>query len=339
MIGGAARPKNKKQDGSRGYRAHGWTMRILFLGTSEFAVPVLAGLADTRHELALVVTAPDRPQGRGRRVKSSPVARLATERGLPLFQPERVNAAEAVARLRDTQPDLTVVVAYGQILRQEVLTLSPKGIVNLHGSLLPHLRGAAPIARGIQRGDREGGVTLQHVVREVDAGDVIAASPVRFGDDETAGDAAARISLLARDLLLDNLDALERGDAPRTAQDPERVTHAPPIDKREGRVPWPRTATEVRDHVRAMTPWPSAFTEVKVGERTERLILRAVTVAPPDRARAAEPGRVRRVDAELRVATGDGEVVIDRLMRSGRAEMDSAAFLRGFDLPEGTTLE
>lgn len=315
-------------------------MRILFLGTSEFAVPVLRGVAGTDHDLALVVTAPDRPKGRGRKVEPTPVGAAAKELGLECYQPVKINDPAAVARLEALAPDLVVVVAYGQILREPILNLAPRGIVNLHGSVLPHLRGAAPIARGIQRGDTTGGVTLQHVVRAVDAGDVIASRTVAFDDDETAGEATTRLSWIARDLLLDNLDGLQRGGAPRMPQDPSGVTHAPPIEKREGRVPWHLPADAVRNHVRAMTPWPSAHTEFAYDGRSERLILREVERSglggdgPPD----VPPGTVRRPGGEMVVACGDGWVVIRRLMRSGKAEMDTAAFLRGNDIPEGTLL-
>ncbi|MFH0943790.1 MAG: methionyl-tRNA formyltransferase, partial [Planctomycetota bacterium] len=217
-------------------------MKIVFLGTSSFAVPVLDMLAGTAHEIPLVVAAPDRPQGRGRKLVSTPVAVRARGLGLPLFQPDRINAPAAVERLRELEPDLIVVVAYGQILGRHVLELGKKGIVNLHGSLLPAWRGAAPIARGIQAGDRTGGVSLQFVVQEVDAGDVIDQQPMDFLPHENAGEASERLSLVAAELLARNLEALEAETAERRPQDPAKATHAAQLEKSEGRTAWHRPA-------------------------------------------------------------------------------------------------
>lgn len=314
-------------------------MNILFLGTSDFAVPVLEVLLDSEHRVGLVVTAPDRPKGRGRKLESSPIARRARAGELPLFQPVRINSEESVARLRAVQPDLTVVVAYGQILRAPILELAPRGIVNLHGSLLPALRGAAPIARAIQQGVTHTGVSLQFVVREVDAGDVIDVEPMSLSSTEDAGEAAARMAGLAAQLLLRNLPALELGTADRRAQDPRGVTFAPPLRKEEGRIPWAASAREIVNHVRAMTPWPAAYTDLARAEgQRERIIVRVVE--PGDDVRGSEcPGTVIRADEELEVAAGQGRVKIVRLLRSGRSEMDAKAFLRGFPMHPGVILE
>lgn len=313
-------------------------MRILFLGTSDFAVPVLDALLASDAEVACVVSAPDRPKGRGRRLEPSPVARLARDAGVPLHQPPRINDPGSVEILARTRPDLTVVVAYGQILGDGVLGLAPRGTVNLHASLLPHLRGAAPIARGIQRGDAMGGVTLQYVVRELDAGDVIAQAPSPFGPDETAGEASERLSRVAAELLLEHLPALADGTAPRTPQDHSRATYAPRIRKEEGRISWSRPAADVRNHIRAMTPWPTAFNDVDVTSgRSERLIFLAAEAVPcPERVPA---GTVLRSDTEFVISCEGGDALrILRLKRAGRAEMDAGSFLRGFKVPRGTVL-
>lgn len=312
-------------------------MNVLFFGTSEFAVPVLEGLLGTGHPVALVVTAPDRPAGRGRRVEAPPIAALARARDLPLFQPEKINAPDALERLRAAlggEPALAVVVAYGQILGRTLLGMFPDRIVNLHGSLLPQLRGAAPIARAIQQGATRTGVSLQHVVREVDAGDVIATAALDIEPGETAGALSARMARLAATLLLGQLDALARGAAPRTAQDAARATHAPPLEKSEGRIPWHKTAAEIVNHVRAMSPWPGAFTEVEIAGVPERIAVRAIAAAEGPHS-GAEPGTVVRADDALEIASGDRPLRILRLVRAGKNETDAAAFLRGNALAVG----
>jgi methionyl-tRNA formyltransferase len=308
-------------------------MRIAFFGTSTFAVPVLARLARSRHGVTLVVTRPDAEKGRGRKVEASPVANLASELGLPTHKPARVNAPESVDVIRAADADFFVVVAYGQILREPLLSLAPLGIVNLHGSLLPHLRGAAPIARAIQRGEATTGVTLQFLKLELDAGDVIDAEPMAILEDETTGALTDRMAPLAAELLAHNLERLEARTAPRTPQDPARVSFAPPLDKNEGRIDWSTTAAKLRDHVRAMTPWPGAATMLRVpGKPDERIVLRKVGIANGHGA----PGAILSTSNEFVVACGDGAVRIDRLLRAGKSELDAAAFLRGFRFTPGT---
>jgi methionyl-tRNA formyltransferase len=311
-------------------------MRIAFFGTSAFAVPVLAMLAGTRHSVTLVVTRPDAEKGRGRKVEPAPVAAFALERGLPTLKPVRGDVPEATDAVRAAAPELIVVVAYGQILKQPLLDLAPKGIVNLHGSLLPHLRGAAPIARAIQRGETATGVSLQFLKLELDAGDVIDAEPLMIAADDTTGTLTERMAPLAAALLERNLDRLEAGAAPRTVQDSALVTFAPPLAKDEGRVRWSEPAAKIRDHVRAMTPWPGAFCDLCVPDKpAERIVLRKVSVAGGGN-RGAAPGTVLSAINQFVVATGDGAVRIDRLLRAGKSELDATAFLRGFRFTPGT---
>lgn len=314
-------------------------MRIVLLGTSEFAVPTLDALAASEHDVTLVVTAPDRPQGRGRRVEAPPLAQRAAELGLELFQPASINQPAAVERLKNARPDLLVVVAYGQILGPTVLGLLPDRIVNLHGSLLPAWRGAAPIARAIQSGATETGVSLQHVVAELDAGDVIATATMAIEPEETAGALSERMSGVAAELLLANLDGLLDGSATRTRQDKTKVTRAPSMSKAEGHVPWHLPAARVKNHVRAMSPWPSAFCRLPVDDGPpERLVLRrveTVETGPP----TAMPGTVLRADEVFEVSTGYDSIRIVRLVRQGRKETTAADFLRGHAVAVGTRLE
>jgi methionyl-tRNA formyltransferase len=311
-------------------------MRIAFLGTSEFAVSVLDALAKSSHEIAIVVSTPPRPKGRGRVLENTPVGSRALDLGLPLFQPEKINADESVARLAATRPDLLVVVAYGQILRERVLTMASRGAVNLHGSLLPKYRGAAPIARAIEHGDTRSGVSLQFMVREVDAGDVIASHAMDLDPNENAAEASVRMSHAAAELLLANLDALERGTAQRTPQDATEATFAPQLRKEEGRIDWNRPAKKVHDHVRAMTPWPGAITEWTLDTEVVRLTIhRTETIEMKS---ASAPGTVLRSSDRLEVATGSDAIRILRLQRAGKREMDASEFLRGTKLVEGTIL-
>lgn len=308
-------------------------MRIAFFGTSTFAVPVLAQLARSRHTVTLVVTRPDAEKGRGRKLEASPVALLAAELGVPTHKPPRVNVPESIEVIRGAQPDFIVVVAYGQILKEPLLSIAPRGIVNLHGSLLPHLRGAAPIARAIQRGESTTGVTLQFLKLELDAGDVIDAQTMPILADDTTGTLTERMAPIAADLLARNLDRLEAGAAPRTPQDAARVTFAPPLTKDEGRIDWSAGSAQLRDHVRAMTPWPGAHCMLCVpGKPDERIVLRKVDLAKGSGA----PGTILSASNEFVVATGDGAVRIDRLLRAGKSELDAAAFLRGFRFTPGT---
>ncbi|MBI4881361.1 MAG: methionyl-tRNA formyltransferase [Planctomycetes bacterium] len=313
-------------------------MRTALFGTSEFAVPALDALAASCHEVCLVVTPPDRPKGRGRKVEPSPVAERARAFSLPLFQPPRINSVESVERLRAAALDLVVVAAYGQILGRTMLALPRKGTVNLHGSVLPAWRGAAPIARAIQAGEEKGGVTLQYVVLEVDAGDVIDVERTEIAADETAGELSARLAVLGARVLLRNIDLIEAGEAPRTPQDHAAATHAPQLEKDEGRIPWEKSAKRVRDHVRAMTPWPAAYTHLpRKGGLPERIIVRRSEVVESG-APQVMPGTVIRASDELVVGTGYGSLRILRLLRAGRQEADAASFLRGFPLEEGARL-
>ncbi|MBL8767019.1 MAG: methionyl-tRNA formyltransferase [Planctomycetes bacterium] len=308
-------------------------MRIAFFGTSTFAVPVLAQLARSRHTVALVVTRPDAEKGRGRKIEASPVATLADELRLPTHKPLRVNTPDSIDVIRAASPDFVVVVAYGQILKEPLLSLAPRGIVNLHGSLLPHLRGAAPIARAIQRGEATTGVSLQFLKLELDAGDVIDAEPMPILDDDTTGSLTERMAPVAAELLARNLDRLEAGSAPRTPQDESRVTFAKPLTKDEGRIDWSASAANVRNHVRAMTPWPGAHCMLRVpGKPDERIVLRKVTVTNG----GGSPGAILSASNEFVVACGDGAVRIDRLLRAGKSELDAGAFLRGFRFTPGT---
>lgn len=309
-------------------------MALVFLGTSDFAATVLDALVRANRAPRLVVGAPSRPKGRGLVPEDPPTIATAKRHGIDTFQPERINADEAISRLREAAPDLLIVVAYGQILSKTVLGLAPRGAVNLHGSILPSYRGPAPVARAIQNGESETGVTLQYMAREVDAGDIVAISRTAIREDETAGELSARLSVLAAELLLSQLDGLLAGTSPRVPQDHSRATRAPLLEKHEGRIDWSRSARMIHDHVRAMSPWPGATTEWSTKGGLQKLVLRRTRWTDGD-ARGEPPGSVVSIAGSIEVAAGRGTLLIDRLLRQGKSELSASEFLRGARIAVG----
>src|SRR4051812_25854746 len=234
--------------------------RLVMLGTGDFALPTFLHLVESGHEVAALVTQPDRPQGRKQELIPSQIKRAAIDRGIPVEQPEDVNAPESLAMIRALRPDLLVTAAYGQILSAELLAIPPLGGINLHGSVLPSYRGAAPVARAIQHGETETGVTIIRMTPRVDAGGMIAVARTPIGPDETAGELEDRLSLLGAPLIADAIVALAAGTAQVLPQQKARVTRAPKLRKEDGRIDWSKTSQQVHDLVRAMQPWPVAST-------------------------------------------------------------------------------
>jgi methionyl-tRNA formyltransferase len=308
-------------------------MRVVFMGTPDFAVPSLRKMHEAGHELALVVTQPDRPAGRGRALRSPPVKDAALALGLPLEQHENVNTDEFVAHLRALTPEVVVVAAFGQILREEILDTPPLGAINVHASLLPRYRGVAPINWVIIEGEKETGVTTMFMARKVDAGEIILTRTTPIDDNETAGELYDRLAALGADLLLETLALVEKGEAPRTAQDPSVATYARKLKKSDGEIDWSKDARRVHDHVRGMTPWPGAFTWYR-GK-----VLRVLATSRGDRTGGAgEPGEILSLDdgRGIEVAVGEGSVWLTRVKPEGKAAMDAASFVRGYRLEVGT---
>lgn len=304
-------------------------MRIVFMGSAELACPSLAALAKLPgHEIVGVVTQPDKPKGRDLRLAPPPVKVAAAKLGLSVWQPAKIKDPAAIAQLRAARPDLIVVVAYGQLLPPAVLELPARGCVNVHASLLPRWRGASPIQRAILAGDAETGVTTMFLNEPMDAGDIILQrrEPIRL--DDTSGALHDRLALLGAALLVETVDRLVAGNAPRLAQDPAAVTLAQKITKEDGRIDWRKPAVEIERQVRAFNPWPSAFTFA--GE-TMLKVWRA-EVAPGF---AAPPGEV---GADLTVATGDGGLRMVEVQPAGGRRMSAAEFLRGRKLAVGAVL-
>ncbi len=311
-------------------------MRIVFLGSPPFALPVLERLLASPHTLLAIVTQPDRPRGRGRKLEPSPLAPLAAARSIPLLQPESTRDPAFVAALRALAPDVLLVASYGEILREELLTLAPHGALNVHASLLPRHRGASPIQAAILAGDAETGVSVQRMVKRLDAGDVLLESRTRIGADESAGELLARLAVLGGEAAVAALGELEQGRARFTPQDEARATHARKIEKEQGRIDWTRSADELARLVRAMNPWPLARSADGRGGELGVLVARVVAGQP-----GCAPGTLLAGANKLAatVACGSGALELLRVKPAGKAEMEGAAWLRGTRLEPGARLE
>ncbi len=302
-------------------------MRIVFMGTPDFAVPSLKSLHAAGHELLLVVTQPDRPAGRGRKLTPPPVKTAALGLGLELEQPESVNTDEFVERLRALAPDLFVVVAFGQILRQRLLDIPPHGSINVHGSLLPDYRGVAPINWAIVGGETETGVTTMYMARTVDTGAIIQRRSTPIGPEETAGELYERLSELGGELITETADLIARGEAPREEQGAPRVGYARKLTRADGTIDWTLPAHGVHDHIRGMTPWPGATTR----SAGRMLLVMRSSVARSGEARApSAPGTIISLDKGIEIAVGDGSVLLTEVKPEGKRAMAAEEFVRGY---------
>jgi methionyl-tRNA formyltransferase len=312
-------------------------MKVVFFGTSRFAVPALEALAqDKRFEIAAIFTQPDSRAGRGLEMLPSAVRALADLLGLPIFQPADVNAPDVIAQIKKLAPDVLLTASYGQKMSDELLGLAKKYALNLHASLLPRHRGASPIQASILSGDKESGVTLMGMTSKMDAGPIYAQKASPIGKSETAGDLHERLAIVAKELLMEQADALFSGKAKGMPQDETKATRATLLDKDHGRVRWDRTAAEIDRHVRGMTPWPGAFTFCPTDRSTTRLIVCKGEVL--DHPSPAMPGTVVAFTSGIEVATRVGVYLIQEVKRSGKRALHAVEFLRGFPLPVGTRL-
>lgn len=307
--------------------------RIVFMGTPDFAVPTLrALLAADEYDVVGVVTQPDRPAGRGRVLQAPPVKQVAQGAGVPLIQPPTLRRPEAFAQLQAWQPDLIVVAAFGQILRQNVLDLPTHGCINVHASLLPRWRGAAPIQAAIRAGDAETGITIMLMDAGLDTGPVLAQRSIPIEPRETAQTLHDRLAALGAALLLETLPGYLTGSLrPRPQPDDETpVTYAPQIKKEDGAIDWTRSAEEIDRLVRAFTPWPGTFTHWD-GQRLK-------IIAGEPAAGNTPPGHVIPYQDGIAIGTGAGLFVPSRLQLAGRRAVSAAEFLRGFPAILGATL-
>lgn len=302
-------------------------MRVIFMGTPEFSVPVLDALVAAGHEVVAVYCQPPRPAGRGKKDRSSPVQARTEALGLPVRHPVRLKGAAEQAEFAALKADVAVVVAYGLILPQAVLDAPAKGCLNIHASLLPRWRGAAPIHRAIMAGDAETGVCIMKMDAGLDTGPVLMREAVEIGPQETTGGLHDRLSALGARLIVEALERLD--DLKAEAQPDAGVTYAAKIDKSEARIDWTRPAPEVDRLIRGLSPFPGAWCQVR-GERI-KLLCSSLTEGQ------GAPGVV--LDDALTVGCGQGAVRLLRLQRAGRAAQDADEFLRGMPLPRGTQLE
>jgi methionyl-tRNA formyltransferase len=303
----------------------------LYFGTPDFAVPALRALAASAHVLVGAVSQPDRPRGRGRAVEDTPVKRAATELGVDVLQPEKVGEDDALAWMRSREPELGVVVAFGQFIPKSVRELPRLGLINGHASLLPRWRGAAPIEWAIDAGDARTGVSVMRVVREMDAGDVCAARTLAIGPDDTAGDLTPRIADLTAQALVDAVDALAAGTATWTPQDPSRVTLAPKLDRDFAKLDFREPAERLLRRIRAATPRPGV--DVELTRSAKRLhIVRARLGAP--HGGAARPGALRVESGRLLLAAGDAWLELTEIQLAGKRPMRAEELLRGFRVPD-----
>lgn len=293
------------------------------MGTPEFAVPVLEALADA-HRVVGVVTQPDRPAGRGRRLAPSPVKQVALEHGLMLSQPHSLRTPEAVAQLSAWRPEVIVVAAFGQILPQDVLDIPPHGCLNVHGSLLPRWRGAAPVTAAILAGDEVTGVTIMQMDAGLDTGPVLAQREEPIAPDDTQATLEERLARLGAELLVETLVAYLAGSLLPRSQPDEGATYAGQLRKEDGWLDWSRPAVELDRRVRAFTPWPGAFTMWR-GRRLK--VLRAVPL--PAWRGGVSPGTVVALAGGVVVATGEGALRLEEVQLAGKRPMDIGAFLRG----------
>lgn len=315
-------------------------MRIVMMGTGTFAAPTFQALLAGRHPVVGLVTQPDRIAGAERgstRMTGPGLKSMALDHHLPVLQPESVNTPEGVSGLRAFQPDLLVVAAYGQILSREVLEVAPQGGINVHASLLPKYRGAAPVAWAIHHGETRTGVTIIRMSVHLDAGDILAQEAIDILPEETAGELEARLAPLGARLALQVIEKLIAGTASGIKQDQTQVTKAPKLRKEHGLIDWSRPGREVCQHVRAMQPWPTAYTfRLRPGQPPQRLIILKATWSETVPGTSGEPGAaVLRPGEPMRllVAGGMGSLVeILELQPAGKRRMSTAEYLRGHPL-------
>ena len=297
--------------------------RIVFMGTPHFAVPTLEALA-AEHDVVGVVTQPDRPAGRGKRIVGPPVKEAAQARGLPIFQPPTLRTPEAVAQLTSWRPDVIVVAAFGQLLDTPVLELPPFGCLNVHASLLPRYRGAAPVPAAILAGERLTGVTIMRLDEGLDTGPILAQAEMPIHPTDTTGSLTAKLADLGARLLLEALPGWLGGTIQPRPQDDEQATYCRPLTKQDGQLDWTRPAWYLDRQVRACDPWPGAYTTWQ-GRR-----LKALRARPrPDWPAQAEPGQVLALEEGLAVGTGEGVLELLTLQLAGKKPLSAETFARG----------
>jgi methionyl-tRNA formyltransferase len=312
-------------------------MRIVFIGTGDIGIPSLQALMDSPdHSVVGVVTQPDRPAGRHQVLAPPPIKQLAASRFIPVFQPDRIRSEAAIEQIRFLRPDVIVVMAYGQILPRDVLIIPPLACLNLHASLLPRHRGAAPIQAAIQAGDRETGITVMHMSEGLDCGDILLKEAIRINRRETGGSLHDRLAQLAPSALLEALRQLKAGTAPRIPQNDEEATYAPKLTRESGRIDWTFSREMVDARIRAMNPWPGAFTTVPEPDGSEKKLKIFSSIRSRQ---TGKPGVVIRHDKHgILVGCGQGGVLLREVQLEGKRRLAPAEFFQGTKIEPGTPL-
>lgn len=300
-------------------------MKVVFMGTPDFSVPALERIAE-KHQVEAVVTRQDRPKGRGHKVQFTPVKEKALELNIPVFQPEKVRNPEFVDILKQMNPDVIVVIAFGQILSKEILDLPKYGCINVHASLLPKYRGAAPIQWAVIDGQEFSGVTTMYMADGIDTGDMIDKTVVKLDKKETGGSLFDKLALEGGKLILETLEKLENHTATRTPQNEEEATHAGKITKELGEIDFHKSAVEIERLIRGLNPWPSAFTFL------DGKVLKIWDADVVDEAVKEEPGTICSKNKKLKIATGEGYLDIKELQLEGKKRMDVISFLNGYQI-------
>jgi methionyl-tRNA formyltransferase len=307
-------------------------MRLIFLGTPDFAVPTLEGLLQAGHQVLLVVTQPDRPSGRGQELAASPIKQAALRWSLPLYQPERIKPPEVTAYLASSKPEAMVLAGYGKIIPQSIIGIPPRGIINVHASLLPKYRGAAPIQWAIARGETRTGVSTMRIDAGLDTGDILLQAETEIAPEETALELSERLARLGAGLLLRTLEGLQTGVLTPMKQDPALASYAPVLKKEDGLIDWGRRASEIHNRVRGFVPWPGCYSRFRGG----LLLIWKTRLAEPV---AGPPGSLRADRGRLRVACGQGTALeLLEVQLEGRKRIPASAFQSGQRLLDNEVL-
>jgi methionyl-tRNA formyltransferase len=309
-------------------------MRLVFMGTAQFAVPSLYNLILAGHDIPLVITQPDRPAGRGKKLTAPPVKVLANEYNLEITQPDTIRTSDFYKIVQGAEPQVIVVVAYGKILPESILLLPPLGCVNVHGSLLPGYRGAAPVQRALMAGEKTVGVTTMHMDKSMDTGDIILQKAVSLNGDEDYGDTILTLADVGAQLLLETLEQMEWGIAPRISQDNRQATYASPLTRDDELIKWEMNSQNIRDQIRGLSPNPGAYT----WWRDNKLKIFKARIF--DEILPGVPGEVVRIMPHqgFVVRTGDGLLMVSEIQKQGKKRILASEFLMGSNLREGDLL-
>lgn len=308
-------------------------MKIIFMGTPDFAESILNKLIQSHHEIIGVVTQPDKPKGRGKNLSSSPVKELANEHNVPVYQPQKVREEEFVNKIREMNPDAIIVAAFGQFLTKDLLDIPKYGCINVHASLLPKYRGAAPIQYSIIDGEEKTGITIMYMAEGIDTGDIILQKELEISRDDTGGSLFDKMAVLGSDLIVEALEQIDNGTSNRITQDESQATYVKMIKKEMGNIDFAKPAIEIERLIRGLNPWPSAYTLYN----GKTLKIWSAEVIPT--AVKAKPGEIIEIRKDsFLVMTGEGALAIKELQLEGKKRMATEAFILGNELSVGTKL-